>query len=402
MSPLIALFLLCSGLLVYLYLGYPVVIRLLALLRPRGYRRSEDRPAVSVLLVAQNEASRIAARIENLLALDYPRDRIEILVASDGSDDATVEVARSFRRSRVRVVAYPMRRGKPAVLNDLAALATGEILVFADARQRFDQGAVRALVAPFGDPEVGAVSGELIFVQDVDAPAVNGGVGFYWQYEKMIRRSESLFASCVGTTGAIYAVRRELFERIPSGTLLDDVLIPMRIARRGYRVLFEPAARAFDRAAASAGDEFLRKVRTIAGNFQLLARERWIWSPRANPLWLQTFSHKGLRLASPLLMLGAFATNVALAISGGVVFEALLAAQAGFYSAAALGGALRDARSGFRLLVVPYVVCLLNCATVVAFFRYVTGRQRVTWARVPARGTAAALPASPASGKRTA
>jgi len=222
------------------------------------------------------------------------------------------------------------------VLNDLVPRCRGEIVVLADARQRFEAGALGALVRPFADPRVGAVGGELVLARDPATTPVGRGVGVYWRLEKSIRLSESLVDSTVGATGAIYAIRRDLFDPIPDDTILDDVLIPMRIVRFGYRVLFEPAARAYDRPATSAGEEFVRKVRTIAGNFQMLARERWMLDPFRNRLWLQTLSHKGLRLLGPLLLGTALVTNLLLA--GRPLYEWTLLAQGVFYAAALLGG----------------------------------------------------------------
>jgi poly-beta-1,6-N-acetyl-D-glucosamine synthase len=361
----------------YLYLGYPALIWAWSALHPRRGRRVPMEPPVTVLVVAHNEAARIAGRLENLLALDYPRDRLEILLGSDGSTDGTPEIARAYEPAGVTVIAFETQRGKPAVLNDLIPKARGQIVVLADTRQRFAAEVIRALVEPFGDPQVGAVSGELILTDGPAETAVGHGVGFYWRYEKLIRRSESRADSTVGATGALYAVRRELFEPIPADTILDDVLIPLRIVRRGYRVLFEPAAPAWDRPAATARAEFTRKARTLAGNFQLFTRERWLWNPRRNRLWLQTVSHKGLRLGAPLLHGAALAAN--LALGGAPFYRFTLLVQAAFYAAAIGGHALRHARRRSPLLSVPYVVCLLNCATVVGFLRFATRQQRVTW-----------------------
>ncbi len=366
----------------YTYLGYPALMGAWAALRSRRPRSLGGKPMVSVVIVAHNEAMRIAGRLENLLALDYPRDRLEVLLASDGSTDGTPERARAYVQAGVRVISFETRRGKSAVLNDLVGKARGEIVVLADARQRFETGALRALVGPFANPQVGAVSGELILTENAEGTAVGEGVGFYWRYEKFIRRSESRVDSAVGATGAIYAIRRDLFEPIAEDTILDDVLIPMRIARRGYRVLFEPRARASDRAAATAGEEFRRKVRTIAGNFQLFARERWLLNPFRNRLWLQTVSHKGLRLLSPLVLIAAFCANLLLADAP--FYRWTLVGQIIFYGAALGGYARRDARRKIPLLSVPYVLCLLSWATVVAFLRFLTGRQRVTWEKASA------------------
>src|SRR6267143_3042833 len=314
----------------YGHVGYPVLMSAWAVLRPRRAHGGGHDPAVSVLVVVHNEAARIEGRIGNLLALDYPKDRLEIVVGSDGSTDDTAARAWSFEKSGVRVLAFHRRRGKTAVLNDLVPRCRGEIVVLADARQQFAADALEALVWPFADPKVGAVGGELILALNPAATPVGRGIGVYWRLEKSIRLSESLVDSTVGATGAIYAIRRDLFDPIPDDTILDDVLIPMRIARLGYRVVLEPAARAYDRPAAAAREEFVRKVRTIAGNFQMFARERWMLNPLRNRLWLQTVSHKGLRLLGPLLLTTALVTNVLLA--GRPLYDWTLLGQGAFYA----------------------------------------------------------------------
>lgn len=363
----------------YTYLGYPALIRAWAALRSRPARGRDLEPTVSLVIVAYNEATRIEGRLENLLALEYPRDRLEISLASDGSTDGTSGRARAYEQAGVSVTAFETRRGKAAALNELVPKAWGEIVVLADARQRFEAGALRALVEPFVDPQVGAVSGELILTENREGTVVAEGVGFYWRYEKFIRGSESGVDSTVGATGAIYAIRRDLFVPIPEDTILDDVLIPMRIVWRGYRVLFEPRARAYDRTAATAGEELTRKIRTLVGNFQLFAREPWLLNPLRNRLWLQTVSHKGLRLLTPLFLVVAFSANLFLV--DWLFYRWALAGQIVFYVAALGGYALRNARRNIPFLSIPYVFCLLNWATVVAFLRFVTGRQGVAWER---------------------
>jgi cellulose synthase/poly-beta-1,6-N-acetylglucosamine synthase-like glycosyltransferase len=369
------------ALLFYVYIGYPVVAALAARLRTRPDRRRAIEPTVSIVVGAYNEAERIDGRIENLLALDYPADRLEIVVGSDGSTDSTVERARRYERFGVTVHAFETRRGKPAVLNALAPTVTGEIVLFADARQRFERGTLRAIVANFADPEVGAVSGELVLKPAEGAATAGHGAAFYWRYEKFIRSAESRVDSTVGATGAIYAVRRTLFEAIPDDTLLDDMLVPLRIVRRGYRVLFEPAARAYDCTSATAAQEFARKARTIAGNFQLLARERWLFNPFQNRLWLETISHKALRLTLPLLHAALFVANVAAA--GAWPYQWLLAGQVAFYAAAIAGSVQRHGGRRFVGFTVPYMLCLLSWATLVGFYRFLTNGQPVTWERAP-------------------
>ena len=365
----------------YTHVGYPTLLWGWAALRARESQAVRFEPTVSVLVVAYNEAARIRERIENLLALDYPRDRFEIVVASDGSTDDTVLRAQSYRRENVFVVGFNRRRGKSAVLNELVPQCRGEIVVLADARQRFERGALRALTARFVDPEVGAVSGELMLADGPEGSAVGEGVGFYWKYEKFIRRNESRVDSTVGATGAIYAIRRDLFEPIPEETILDDVLIPMQIVRRGYRVMFESGARAYD-GAATAEIEFTRKVRTLAGNFQLFVREPWLLNPFSNRLWVQTVSHKGCRLLSPFCLAAVFGANLFLLDEP--FYRWTLGAQIALYAAAIGGYLFRDSRKKARLLNITYAFCLLNWATVVALFRFIAGQQSVTWERTPA------------------
>ena len=364
-------------LLAYVYAGYPLLIHVWSRLRPRPSMEKDIKPSVSILVVAHNEKHRLIRRLENLLTLDYPADRVDVLVGSDGSDDGTDVLAQGVTHPRLRIFHFPVRRGKAAVLNDLVGAARGEILVMADARQRFASDAIDKLVRHFADATVGAVSGELVLTRNANGTAVGDGVGFYWRYEKLIRSSESLVDSTIGATGAIYAIRRHLFEPLPKDLILDDVLIPIRIMARGYRVLFEPRARAYDRAAGSAAEEFTRKVRTISGNFQLLKREPWLFNPLRNRLWFQTLSHKVLRLVSPFLLAGAFGANLALLHSS--FYRAAFILQAVFYLAALGGFLLRDAPRKFRALIVPYTVCLLNCATAVALFHVLRYRQSAIW-----------------------
>lgn len=365
----------CVSLLIYANVGYPALLLAWGALRPKPYQTGPSEPSVTVILAVHNEAAQIEGRLANLLSLHYPNERLDVLVGIDGASDQTAERAREFPSSRVRVIEFEARRGKPSVLNSLAPLARGEILVFGDARQRYDPEAIRALVAPFVDPQVGAVSGELVLTEG-DGKPLEKGLGLYWRFEKAIRRGESRVGSVVGATGAIYAIRRALFEPLPADTILDDVLVPMRIARRGFRVVFEPKARAYDRAPASPSGEFARKVRTISGNFQLFTKQPWLLSP-SNPLWLQTVSHKGLRLLTPLLLGLVFAAN--LWLLDRTLFQGILLAQVVFYELAFLGHALRHVH--IPALALPYVICMLAYATAVGFVRFLNGQQRVTWAR---------------------
>lgn len=380
----------------YTYVGYPLLIRVWAQLHGRPHDRKAISPMVSLVVVAHNEAPRILRRIENLLDLDYEADRLEIVIASDGSSDATVALANTFRMAGVRVEAFDEHRGKPAVLNDVVPNLRGEIVVLMDVRQSIAKNAIRVLVDNFADAGVGAVSGELVLTGREDPHDANGGthvgapdnsmdgsmdgVGFYWRYEKFIRLSESRVDSTVGVTGALYAIRRELFEPIPAATILDDVLIPMQIVRRGFRVLFESNALASEPLSDNPTVEFRRKVRTIAGNFQLLAQHPWLLNPFANRLWLQTVSHKLFRLVCPAALVLLLIANLMLLEF--LFYQLAFLLQVLFYSAALVAQLAPGVARKTALLSVPHAFCLLNWSTVAGFGRFIRGRQQVTWARM--------------------
>lgn len=335
------------GLIVYVYAGYPVLLGVWARVVTSWRKGSDDTqprtltalPPVSVIIAARDEARRLPSRIDNLLASDYPKDRMQIIVASDGSSDGTIEALEPYT-SRVELIMLPPG-GKARALNAAVARARHPILVFADARQRFAPDTIRRLVRHFERLSVGAVSGELVLdcERGGSSSSVAGGVGVYWKYEKWLRRREATVGSTLGVTGAVYAMRRGLWEPLPPETILDDVLGPMRMVLRGYRVLFDAAAVAFDEAASDVVAETQRKVRTLAGNFQLLALEPRVLVPGLNPVWLQFMSHKVGRLAIPYALVALLASNVWLAAASWM-YAAALAAQIAFYGLAVYGAVL--------------------------------------------------------------
>lgn len=325
----------------YVYVGYPVLVAAWARLRPRPVHRApleHPAPGVSVIVAARNEARRLPARVANLLEQDYAGP-LQIVVVSDGSADETARALVPFG-SRVELVEIPPS-GKPSALNAGAARARHDILVFADSRQRFERDAITRLVENFADPAVGAVTGELLLDCESDPSAthrstVGDSVGAYWRYEKWLRRQEAAIWSTLGATGAIYAMRRRLWRPLPPQTLLDDVLCPMRVVLVGYRVVFDDRAKAYDRVERDAAGERRRKVRTLAGNYQIVALEPALLSPLRNRVWLQYVSHKLGRLAVPYAMMLLLISNVMLA-SAGVLYMAALCAQSGFYGLALYG-----------------------------------------------------------------
>lgn len=329
-----------AALIAYVYVGYPLLLAVWAWLARRPVRcapldASTLWPSISIVLAARNEAGRLPARIQNLLTIAYPGPR-DVIVVSDGSTDDTRRVVAEF--GAVRLVEVPSG-GKPAALNAGIAQARGEILVFADARQAFADDALMQLAANFADPQVGVVTGQLVLdvEQQTSDSTVGEGVGLYWQYEKWLRRHESAVWSTLGATGAIYAMRRGLWSPLPPDTLLDDVLAPMRAVLGGWRVVFEERARAFDRASVDAEAESRRKVRTLAGNYQILAQEPRLLLPFVNPVWLQYMSHKVGRLLVPWCLLGALLASAVLMFDGWI-YALAFGLQAGFYLLALYGG----------------------------------------------------------------
>ena len=347
--------------LAYTYLGYPLLIGALAKIAPRPFAKSRPAqpPTVTVILVAFNEEARILPRVENLLAADYPAEQLEVLVVTDGSTDSTVARVRSLANPRVRVLARTERSGKSACLNAAIPTARGEIVVLCDARQRFAPHTIPELVANFSDPTLGAVSGALEI--DPAATGVGGGVDLYWKLEKFIRVSEGRFSSTIGATGAVYALRRELFQPIPDDTLLDDVVIPMQIAvNHGRRVSFDPAAPAYDPQTTDPASEKRRKLRTLAGNFQMLAQHPGWLLPWRTGLWWQLLSHKYSRIVAPVFMVTMLTSNAALA--GELFYRLVLFAHLAFYALAALGLALPALK--WKPISVPAGFVFLNLMAV--------------------------------------
>lgn len=347
-----ALFWTSVVLVAYVYAGYPLLLAAWAAAanRPVRKRASSDArnwPAVSVIVAAHNEARRLPGRVANLLDQMYAGP-LEIIVVSDGSTDGTRAVLDHFS-DRIRLIELP-RGGKPSALNAGVAAAGGDIIVFADTRQRFAPDAILELVSNFDDPAVGGVTGQLVLdcelQPDASDSTIGTGVGLYWRYEKWLRRHESRVWSTLGATGAIYALRRSLWQPLPPATLLDDVLAPMRAVLAGKRIVFEERARAFDRVP-DGPTESRRKTRTLAGNYQILALEPRLLLPFLNPVWVQYASHKLGRLVIPWALVGAFVASIALAPDGWF-FTVALILQLGFYGLAAFGGWVESRECGDR------------------------------------------------------
>lgn len=374
----------------YIFFGYPLLVYVASRLQERRCNTSADTfdgssaKTVSVLIAAGNEAHRLPAKIDSLLACERADQIIEIVIGSDGSEDATVEVMRSYPDERVRVVEFSERRGKSAVLAELIPSLRGEIVIMTDARQHVSPSTVSAFLERFNDPSIGVVSGELVFKSQTESITAEG-VGFYWTYEKFLRKCESAFRSVPGATGALYAIRRMCLHTPPTDAILDDVAIPMLAIEQGFRCVFEPGAVAYDMPSTSTGQESIRKRRTIAGVVQLIWQHpRWILPrvlhSRGNRIWWEFLSHKVARLAAPPLLLAIAVTNVYLAINSRF-YLAILLLQLAFYLAAASGAATQAIGVRLRAFAPAMMFVSLNWTTVLALIDASRGRFNPVWKR---------------------
>lgn len=383
-------------LLLHTYFFYPVILFMLdgieqAIANLKFIKHGRERrrprvetalPSVSLVVAAYNEASCIDDKIKNSLSLDYPSDRFELLIGSDGSDDGTDEKVKSVRDVRVRLSAAA-RAGKTTVLNRCIPSASGDIIILSDANTVIDADAVKRLVRHFSDPEVGAVCGKLKLynkeLQDYEESA-------YWTYESLIKFYEGKQGAVMGANGGLYAIRRRLFTRLPASTIVDDFVIPLRIMEQGFKVKYDPEAVAYEETTEDYDKEFGRRARIAAGNFQALRMVPGLLSPTAGFKAFAFWSHKLLRWAAPALMALAFLANIAMLNKP--MYVVTFAAQCLFYGLALAGrqGVLRG--SPKRVASIAYYFTTMNVAIAVGFWRFLRNSQRAAWDRT-ARPTVA-------------
>jgi cellulose synthase/poly-beta-1,6-N-acetylglucosamine synthase-like glycosyltransferase len=362
--------------LTYVYVGYPLLLRALKPLWRRPVRRDEVLPSVCLFITANDEDGVIDAKLRNSLELDYPRNRLRVLVASDGSVDRTNAIVRSFASEGVVLVEFPERRGKIAAIDSAIAGVQEDVVVFSDANTFLRPGAIRALVRNFSDPEVGAVSGDVALVGE--RAALARPEDLYYRYERWLQQAESEIGSMVGVDGALYAVRRELFVPPPADTILDDMAIPMAVIRAGRRVVFERDALGFERGSETAREEFARKSRVVAGAVQFLRRPDSSVPLRDVQVVLALTSHKALRWLSPVFAALAFVASVALAPESPLFLWAAVV-QAVFLGVGVFG-CLPSLRR-WHIVGLAHYFWLVQAAAAVGFLRGLSGRQSVTWRR---------------------
>lgn len=371
----------------YTYIGYPILITIfgkMRLLRRRGVypERSEwcprndwEYPILSIIISVFNEEAVIQQKIENCLNLDYPKDKLEILIGSDGSTDRTNTILSRYegRFGNLRIFMAKERKGKPYTINKLVEASGSEILFFTDARQIIERNALIKLVRNFRDEKIGCVSGGLIYRKK---DSITGrGIGAYWKYEKYLREMESNIYSMIGATGAIYACRRALFVLLPQNMILDDMYIPLKVVEKGYRAIFEREANAYDIFAEIPRDEHKRKIRTLSGNYQIFFQLPHMLNPFKSKLAIQIISHKLLRVLVPFFMVTLFLSNLFLLREK--PYNIFIIAQTMFYVIALIEGAFRKRIT--KIFGIPYLFCLLNFSALVGFWEFVRNGTDVKW-----------------------
>jgi len=370
---------------IYPYIVYPCLLWIRNKLKVNAINKIDNKnfPSVSIVLAVKNEEKIIRRRLNNLVKLNYPDDKLEIIVVSDGSTDQTNKILDEFTITEtekigheiiIKKISYFPSMGKPYALNKGVSHATGEIILFADCRQIFDPSVIRELVANFDDQNVGCVSGELKFRENLQSD-IQAEMGAYWKYEKWLRKLESSTGSVVGATGAIYAIRKKLYQPLPVETLLDDVLTPMNIAIQGYRVIFEPRAVAYDTVSKDLKQERKRKLRTLAGNWQLLSLVPELLSPWKNPLWWRFISHKICRLIIPFLLPFLLAFSF---MEQSLFYRFVAWLQVGFYSVAFMGFLIPSLRKN-RLINLSCFFLAMNLIAAGGFFVWCLGRCKYAW-----------------------
>ena len=364
-----------AGVLLYIYVGYPLLLALLKVSASRAVARKPIEPAICLFIAANDEEDVIEAKLLNTLALDYPPERLEVVVASDGSVDRTNGIVRRFAPA-VRLLEFSPRRGKAAAINDGVATVTSDIVVFSDANTFLEPDALRELVQSLADPTVGAVSGDVRLTGE--RAALGRSEDLYYRYERWAQQAESDIGSMVGVDGALYAIRRRLFVPPPPDTILDDMAIPMGVIRAGYRVVFEPKARAYEQGCTSAREEFARKIRVTAGAVQFLSRGDSALPAGATQIMFSLFSHKALRWLSPVFGACAFAASMVLAGSSSA-YAAAAMAQVTILVIGAAGCVPLLRRA--NVVAFLHYFCLVQTAAAIGFLRGISGGQSVLWQR---------------------
>jgi cellulose synthase/poly-beta-1,6-N-acetylglucosamine synthase-like glycosyltransferase len=383
-APALVVFWTAASLLFYVYAGYPLLLALIGFFVRSKRPDPGHYPQLSVLIAAYNEEAAIAEKIEQTLALEYPKERLEILVLSDCSTDKTDEIVKSYPDSRVRLVRMAERRGKTSAQNFGIRDARGDVVVFSDATAIYHPKALAYLAANYQDPKVGAVSGRYKYFDPQDQSPTGLGSSAFWNYENLIKIMQSRISTITGCCGCIYSVRKAAYTGLPDD-IISDLVQPLQVIRKGYKVLFEDRALAYEETTKSTREEFAMRVRVVTRAMRGLMSvsdvlKPWKFAWPAFQLW----SHKILRWMVPLFLLAIFISNLFLLDKGNQFFRAVMVVQLAFYAAAILNMVLPLHRA-WKPLGIPLFFCTLNAAALFSMIELGRGKKYVTWQTVRAR-----------------
>lgn len=370
-------------LILYAYIGYPLVLAIWSSLKRKAdYSSDADKlPKISMLISAFNEEDVISEKLENIKAMNYPAHLLEVFIGSDCSDDMTNKLITESNISNLRLIEFEERRGKPAVLNDLAEMANGEILAFSDANSMFEPDALLKLIEPFSDSSIGGVVGNLSY--DISNIENSGGLGetLYFKYENIVKRLESEIHSTIVANGAVYVIRKELYTNIPLTRLVsDDMFIPLSIIQKGFRIFFRKDVYVSESPSLSVREEYQKKVRTVASGMEVIKHFHSLLHPKIGFISFALWSHKIIRWMVPFMLVSALVSNLLL-INQSLQFQKWLVYQLSFYFSAALGGFLEKQDIKIIPLQLIYYFITVNIAIVMGFVKFMQGKEGATWKR---------------------
>lgn len=335
-------------------------------------------PFISFVISAYNEEDVIADKLENIKKMEYPADKIEVLIASDGSDDRTVEIIEAAGIPYVKALDYKERRGKVNVLNSVIPEARGEIIVMSDANTMYQPDALRKMIRHFANEKIGCVCGELRLV-DNTSDAGGRGEGLYWRYEVFLKNQEGKRGTLLGATGGIFALRKELYRQVPSYTIIEDFVISMKVLEAGYMVVYEPEAVAFEDTPESLTKAMTRRIRIAAGHISAFIDTRALLNPLRGMTAFSYWSRKGLRYLVPWFMVFMLICNIILWPID--LYKYILGLQAAFYLLTIIAYLLNKAGITLRMLGIPLFFVSMNLGILFGYFRFLTGTQKVTWTK---------------------
>jgi cellulose synthase/poly-beta-1,6-N-acetylglucosamine synthase-like glycosyltransferase len=370
-----------AALIAYAYVGYPLLIVFISSFATKKLKTAPIEPKVSLLIAAYNEERDIEAKLKNCFELDYPKEKLEIVVASDGSADATDDIVRSYEANEagVRVVLHRVegRLGKTATQNSAVKVCQGEIILFSDAACMYDRGAIRALVRNYADPTVGAVSGMYTYVN-----RKGGSVGFatilFWNLENFIKRKQTKIKTITGCCGCIYSVRKDLYTPLPPN-IISDLVEPLTILQKGYRIVFEPAALAVEETTGKTEEELKMRIRVIVRGMNGMLYVRKLFNPFKYPfVSMQLISHKLMRWLVPMFCIAAFVSSLLLATASSF-YLVLSVLQLIFYSLAGLGYVLDKRGIHKKIFYLPLYFCTVNLASLISMFKVLKGEDIAIW-----------------------